>query len=267
MRNTGSRFADLIAATDPRAMATADWTVADTAAHVLSIGTMNVWLTRRDGTPSPISAVTDRLGETNVDRVADLNVVALAENPERDTEVLAERLRSDIDEVLRATEDMDPATPVSWLGGARVPLAGLLAHHANEMAVHGLDIARAVNTPWTIPSQDSARFFELFVIGMSRNGVGRLLETPKPPKDRRVTAEFRSEHITAVTLVVDGDRVSVEPPGQRPDLLMTFEPTALVLMLFGRIGKVRAMASGKVRVGGRRPWLLPEFMRTVRFPS
>jgi hypothetical protein len=48
---------------------------------------------------------------------------------------------------------------------------------------------------------------------------------------------------------------------------LSFHPPTLSLMLFGRIGKVRAMLSGGVAVRGRRPWLLPVFMRTVRLPA
>jgi hypothetical protein len=38
-------------------------------------------------------------------------------------------------------------------------------------------------------------------------------------------------------------------------------------MLFGRTSQIRAVLSGKVRVSGRRPWLLPAFRRTMRLPS
>lgn len=267
LQDTGARFTKLITTADPQAMATAHWTVGDTAAHVALIGAMNTWLTQGGRVPNPVPAVTERFSETNVDRVADLNVIALAGDPERDTRVLAERLDSEIAEILRATEDTDPATPIGWLGDAQVPLAGVLAHFANELAVHGLDIAKTAGVPWTIPSEDSARFFELFLVGMSRNGVGRLLETAAPPKDRRVAVEFRSRYTAPVTMVVDNGRVSIEAPGTGPDMHVVFDPTTFVLMLFGRVGRVRAVATGKVRMWGRRPWLLPEFLRIVRFPS
>jgi hypothetical protein len=40
----------------------------------------------------------------------------------------------------------------------------------------------------------------------------------------------------------------------------------LVPMMFGRISPLKAVASGKVRVGGRRPWRLAAFLRTVHMP-
>jgi hypothetical protein len=39
------------------------------------------------------------------------------------------------------------------------------------------------------------------------------------------------------------------------------------LMMFGRVSKARAVLTRKVTVGGRRPWLLPVFLRTLRVPS
>jgi hypothetical protein len=38
------------------------------------------------------------------------------------------------------------------------------------------------------------------------------------------------------------------------------------MMLFGRISKMRAVLSRKLVIGGRRPWLLGAFLRTVRAP-
>ena len=48
---------------------------------------------------------------------------------------------------------------------------------------------------------------------------------------------------------------------------MTFDPATLNLMLFGRISRVRAAVTGKLVISGRRPWLLPTFLRTVRLPT
>jgi hypothetical protein len=38
-------------------------------------------------------------------------------------------------------------------------------------------------------------------------------------------------------------------------------------MMFGRISQARAVFTGKVRISGRRPWLLPAFRRKFRTPS
>ena len=260
---TAGRFLDVVADRDARTMATADWTVADTLAHVGSIADMYTRLVRFDATPVP--AVHEQVLATTVDTVADLNARVLGLLPGRDPAVLAERLRADVDDVLRATEDVDPAAAVPWLGDSRVPICGVLAHLVNELHIHGRDVARATRTPWHVPPADAALFFEVFFVEMLRRDVGRLLDNDEPPSDRRIAVEFRSRHTTPVTIVLRRGAVTVEPPGHA-DVRISFDPVGFNLMLFHRIGKVRAALTGRVRVSGRRPWLLPEFLRTVRCP-
>ena len=48
---------------------------------------------------------------------------------------------------------------------------------------------------------------------------------------------------------------------------MRFDPATLNMMMFGRISKLRAVLARKIVIGGRRPWLVPAFLRTARFPS
>lgn len=156
---------------------------------------------------------------------------------------------------------------MSWLGDAWVPLAGVLAHLLNEPLIHGWDIARATRSPWTISPRDAALFFELFVLGVLRHDYGRLLDNDELPRDRRIAVEFRSRHTAPVTMVLHQGRVSVRRPAPGEDVRLSFDPATLNLMLFGRISKARAALTGKVFVTGRRPWLLPVFLRTVRLPS
>lgn len=260
---TTARFLDLAAAADARTMATADWTVADTLAHVASIADMYTRLARSDEPAVP--AVHDHILATTVDTVADLNARVLALFTERDAATLIDRLRADVDDVLAATGKRDPADAVPWLGDSRVAICGVLAHLINELHIHGRDIARATRTPWHIPPADAALFFEVFFVEMLRRDAGRLLDNGEPPSDRRIAVEFRSHHTTPVTLVLRHGVVTVEPPGDA-DVRIFFDPPALNLMLFHRIGRTRAALTGKVRVSGRRPWLLPTFLKTVRCP-
>ncbi|MER5423507.1 maleylpyruvate isomerase N-terminal domain-containing protein [Streptosporangium roseum] len=268
LRETGDRFVEMVSSSrDPRAKVTADWSVADTAAHVATIASLYASLLRPDELPHPFPALEGHILAATVDTVARLNDMVLRDFTERDPQVLGRRLRADIDRILRAGEHLDPATPVTWLGGARVPAAGVLAHLINELMIHGWDIARATGAHWTMPPQDAALFFDMFLIGVLRHDIGRLLDTGEPARERRIAVEFRSRHTVPVTLVLRDGRVSVEEPGGGTDVRLSFDPATLNLMLFGRVGKVRAALTGKVRVAGPRPWLLPAFLRAVRLPS
>ncbi|GAA0547314.1 maleylpyruvate isomerase family mycothiol-dependent enzyme [Actinomadura livida] len=263
----GDRFADLLLAVPPHAMATADWTVADTAAHVVAISESYAAMLDPAGPAPPISALHDMMGDVTVDTVADLNEVGLRDLAERDPRALADRLRADIAAMLRATDGTDPGRPIDWLGGSRVPAAGVLAHLVNEMQIHGRDIARATGARWEVSAADAALFFELFLLGVTRYGYGRLLDWDRLERRGRIAVEFRSRHTEPAVMVLTDGLVTVEKPGPNVDVKLHFDPVALNLVLFGRLSRTRAALTGRIMVWGRRPWLLPAFLRKVRLPS
>lgn len=267
VQRAGERFADLVAAAPrPDAMATAHWSVAETAAHVAGV----VWLytdVLPPGTGEPaVAALAGSIPQVTVDTVAEFNNLTLRYFTERAPRTIAARLRTDIDRILRGTEHHDPAMPVPWLGGSTVPLAGVLAHLANELLIHGRDIARALGTPWFISRPDAALFFNLFLLNVL-NDVGRLVDTTSTVGRRRVAVEFRSRYTTPAVVTLDNGRITVQSPATGADMRVHFDPPTLNLMLFGRISTARAALTGKVLVWGPRPWLLPSFLRVVRLPS
>jgi uncharacterized protein (TIGR03083 family) len=262
----GDRFADLVAGVrSGQVTALGEWSIAEAASHVGMIALMYTAMIRGDGGPLPLPDLHEPIDTASVDTISRMNALALELYPERDPVRLAERLRADIAEVLLVSADLDPEKPVWWLGGSRVPVAGVLAHLVNEMLIHGLDIARATRRPWPIPASCAGLFLDLFLFGMVRNDMGHLLDdaTPSP---RRIAVEFRSEHTTPTVLALQHGRLRAEDPDGTADVRLRFDPAVLVPMMFGRIGKPRAVLSGGVRIGGPRPWLLPAFLRTVRMP-
>lgn len=265
LRDTGDRFAELVS-DGPVAgkRATVHWSVAETAAHVASLSR----ICRTMADPDCSGALHgDLVRETVVDTVDRLNAVLLDRYPERDPRRLAESVRADIDAILRATGGADPRTAIPWLGGSSVPLDGLLAHLLNELQIHGRDIARATGRPWRVPPEEAAPFIDLFLVGVTRYGYGRLLEGHGPAPAGRVAVEFRSRYTTPFTMAMTDGFVRVEEPGGPTDVRLSFDPTTLNLMLFGRVSRARAALTGKVVVRGRRPWKLPGFLRIVRLPS
>jgi hypothetical protein len=267
LAETGDRFAKMICAVDPRAKATMDWTVAETAAHVTAIGWLYTAMIRPDTPALPMPGIQDQWLATNVDTVGDLNDACLREFPERDPHAVADLLRSSIDDILRTSDGLDRVTPVTWLGNAQVPLAGVLAHLLNELQIHGRDIATATGSPWVIPPREAALFFDLFLVGMLHYDVGVLMDTGVRPPDRRIAVEFHSAHTAPVTFVLHQGRVKLEEVGGNTDVRLSFDPITLNLVLFHRMSRIRAALTGKIVVRGRRPWLLPAFLRTVRLPD
>ena len=267
LRDTSKRFIALVGAVDSAAMATADWTVADTVAHLVVIAWMDNTLLDPEHPPPPVPDLRAAIARTTVDTVDTLNELCLRSFTERDAEALCARLEIEVERLLELSERVDPRTLLSWLGESRLPVSGLLAHLVNEILIHGRDIARAAGRDWHAEPAEAARFFDVFLAGVTASGVGRLQERDVAPPRRRIAVELRSRHAATVVLVLRGDDVDLGEPGRKVDVRIRYDPAALALMLFGRTSRLRAALTGKVVVTGRRPWLLFPFLRAVRFPS
>jgi uncharacterized protein (TIGR03083 family) len=272
LRDSDERFTELVRSCDPQTRATKHWSIAATVAHVTTIAQWEAALARYgdgdDALPYPWNVLGGQIRIATVDTLNVLNEQILARFTERDPFVLCEQLRTHIDDMLDASEGLDPDQPVPWLGGSRPPLAGIFAHLINELQIHGWDIARATGSHWAIPSAYAARFLDVFVAGLTRNGLGGLLAKDGPAPRRRIAVAFRSRSLTPLTFVLfPGGAVALADPDSPVDVRVRLEPAAFNLMMFGRISRVRAALTGKVVVSGPRPWLLPAFLSVVRFPS
>jgi hypothetical protein len=261
------RFEALVASVDPGAMATADWTVMDTAAHVTAMAWQYTVMVVSDEAPMPFPGMREVVRATTVDNIhGGWNVKMLRDYPERERGMVLSKLRFCVAEFLRLTADDDPAKTVSWLGGSRLPLAGLVVHLANEMLIHGRDIARATKQPWPVSQEYSALFFDLFIVEIARNGLGVILDQDGSARRGRIAVEFRSAYTAPVTVALEDGRVSIEEPSRDNDVRLYFRPTELDLVLFHRVSRVRAVMTGSLRVWGRRPWLLAPFLHKIRLP-
>jgi hypothetical protein len=268
VRDTTQRFSDLVVgARDVTARATTSWSVAQIAAHVTIVSLLHNITLRPDHPGLPVPDLADRVAATTVDTVAQLNELALAHYPERDPWVVTGQLRAEVDQMLAASDGLDPTTVLPWLGGANISVAGIFAHMLNELSLHGWDVARATGARWEIPPADAAPFFEVFVVGLVRSGYGRLLDGDVPSTPDRVAVRFRSKLTEPVTIVLRDGRVTLAREPGPADVVVSYHPTWFNLMMFGRVSRLRALATGRVVVRGRRPWLLPRFLAVVRMPA
>jgi hypothetical protein len=267
VRATADRFADLLSsAGETRAPAIGTWSVAETAAHVATVAWLYTFMVAPQHPPFPIPGLADRIRNTTTANLAELNEVTLAHLTERSLPALGVRLRADVDHILRASDGLDPRQRIAWLGDARLSVASVLAHLLNELLIHGRDIARATRARWVYPPQDAAMALELFLFGLLNGDAGRLISRNERVRHRDVTVEVRSRHTTPVLLVLNDGRLSVEPTGRAVDAHVLLDPAAFMLMLFGRVGRTRTALCAKMLVWGRRPWLLPALLGTVRMP-
>jgi uncharacterized protein (TIGR03083 family) len=261
---TAGRFADLIRSGHADAMATRDWTVSDTAAHVLSLAAHYPTLFDDDAPRLAVPGLSRRFATATVDNVREVNALALRHLPERDPNRLADDLLDAVDRLLATTAGIGPEQPVRWLGDALVPASGVLAHLVNELLLHGWDVARALSRPWPMPDADAALFIDEFLVGMIRRDYGSLLDTGARRPRRPITVEFRSAHTATTRLTLRDGLVHVTD--EPADARVTFRPARFNLMLFGRVSVPHALARRDIVVGGPRPWLLPAFLRVVHMP-
>lgn len=266
LRQTGDRFATLVSSVnEPKTTAVGSWSVATTAAHVAIIS--SVYTTMLAATPQfhPIPGVENRIRDAALDEVAALNEYALGHMTERDPVALGNQVRDAVGQLLAMSDDLDPLHRVAWLGNARLPVAGWYAHLLNELHLHGRDIAGATGTRWATPQPDAAMSFEMFLVTLLRGNAGHLL-AHEPMTRSRIAIRFRSRYTTPVVFAVQDSRVIIDPADKAVDATLYFRPTALMRILFNRLGKVNAALTGQVAVWGRKPWRLPAFLRAVRFP-
>jgi uncharacterized protein (TIGR03083 family) len=268
VRTNLERYCELVASIpDPATKVTAEWSVADTTAHLTTIGFLNTMLLGAAEIPFDMPGLTEVMAGVTVEDVHGLNDQVMSHFTERDPARLTQALREHVDLMMAVAQDRDPAETFSWLGGARLPLAGMFAHMVNELLIHGNDIASAVKAPWAMPPKDAALFFDLFYVGLASGDSGRLLTESKRPLKRRIAVEFRSGYTNPVTFVVRDGTLTSEPIGPGADARVRFDPATLNMMMFGRISRLQAVLTGKLVITGRRPWLMPAFLRTVRLPS
>ena len=169
VRATTGRFCELVASVpDPAATASAGWSVADVAAHVTTVAFLETVLLRASEWPFDMPGLAETIAATTVEKVHGLNDQVMSHFRERDVTSLLGMLRHHVDLMLSASQDRDPGETFSWLGEARLTLAGMLAHMVNELLIHGNDIARAVKVPWVMPAQDAALFFDLFTVALAK---------------------------------------------------------------------------------------------------
>ncbi|MFE9750483.1 maleylpyruvate isomerase N-terminal domain-containing protein [Saccharothrix saharensis] len=249
----------------PDRRAIGDWSVADTAAHVAVVARLNAGLIGGDLTPLDEPDLDRGWQESSLGGFARLNALSLEHFPERALDVVSNTLLEEVDLLLGRAKDADPRELRPWLGSARLPAAAHVAHQLNEILIHGLDIARALDVPWPISPHEAALTFDLFLMPMLGGRSGRLLAGGGA--DGRVTLEFRSKHTTPVVLTSDNGRLQVEAAdGRRSDAQVRFDPATMMLTIFRRTRLVRAVATGKVFAFGRRPWAAVSYLRGMRSP-
>lgn len=268
LADTAPRFAGLLdRVEDPNIRAVGSWSIAETAAHVREVATLNsTWATA--GAPPPeYRAAYDRAATVTIEEVSQVNALALANAPERDLHQLGALIQERVDLMLYLTAGADGSELVTWLGGLKLPLTAVLAHTLSELLVHGGDIARAGGDRFPITSVQAGLVFEGFLLPLLTAAGAAGFGGERSEAAEPVRCELRLRGCQRVVLAADEGSVVLEDPGAGPvDVHVAADPAVMWLLMFNRISPVGPVLRGQVRVWGRRPWRLRRLMRLLQSP-
>lgn len=231
------------------------WSVAEVATHVTQVYEFDAGLAAG--------------GEGALDHFSELacfTVDRVRRDPERNPEVLAQRIEAGAERFLAAMalSPPDGSTETNWLGGIRLPRPALYGHVLLESLIHGFDLARATGRPWTIDEPHAQLAMRELVFELLPR-IGPTAMVSEQAADVQATFDLRVRGVGALRLAFDRGTLAVGPAGGRVDCHVSADAATLLLVSFKRIGLARPIARGHVLAWGRKPWLglqLPSFLAT-----
>jgi uncharacterized protein (TIGR03083 family) len=234
-----------------RQAAGTDWTVAETAAHVSVV---------LAGFSAAIAGESQALSlEQYVDadfptRLANTNDATIAMVDHTEAARLTEMITAGAQRFLELASAVDPhldcATP--WYGPGRTRTVDCLTALAlGELTVHGHDIAAGTGRPWPISAEHAK-----LIVGTVCPEMSPLVVRPEAGRGAPVTYEvrLRGNGPRYVIRIADGT-AEVRAAGEPVDCVISADPVAYLLVVYGRIPLGRALLRGGMVAWGRRPWL------------
>ncbi|WP_435188708.1 maleylpyruvate isomerase N-terminal domain-containing protein [Streptomyces sp. bgisy126] len=251
-----------------------EWTVGDVGAHLAAVYLAYTSLVSSDEAVEwddvlPSGEETSDGGTsgggTFVERITAMNARSVTlfggEDRPKVPDFVAERGET----FLRVTEGLAPDTPVSapWYGEVPFTLATVTGLLLGETLVHGLDVARGARLPWPI-GDDEARL----VLGQSMPTMMAAALDPVRARGVRIAFDLAIKGGPRLAVVVDDGTVTVtrDAPPCAYDCRIVAAPATFLLVSFRRTPIWKAVASGRMRAGGRKPWLAPRLGRLVAGP-
>lgn len=231
-----SRVAELLrTAPDPAAPVPGlEWTVAELAAHLVSLTRRYEPFVRNATTP-------------NFESMPELNAQELDGFSARSLEELAGLLEDGTTSLLSLCSSGE--APAHFFE-MESDCASTIALLVEELLVHGFDIARAVRRPWPITKEES-----LIALAAVLQ-VTPMFVNQETTRGRRVQYELRLRGGPTITVTFDDGTATVRhESAARPDCRISADPTAFLLTGLNRQSRLRSAITGKMMAYGRKPWL------------
>ncbi len=236
------------------------WTAAEVAAHVVA--------DMREYTEALTRYVNGQVGGVEIPEGSPagarraVNDHHLVDVGERDPRRLADMLQETAASYLAAAAAVDPAehTSVLTADGLVLEPAVMTCLLLGEQLVHGLDIARAAHRSWGI-GRDDALLVIPAVLALAPNYL-----RPAPTRDLRISFELRIRGGSRSRMAIDHGAGIVTTAGAKADCVITADPVAFLLIGFGRVPQLPQILRGRLRAGGRKPWLAAKFGSLLASP-
>ena len=231
------------------------WNAAETAAHL--VADLHEHAALAAGA-HPASAATSAPGDGRnaAERGAAANQLQLDAFSERHLTVLADLLEDAAAGLNTAVANLPNDEPILTANGVAMTPPTLVSICLGEQLIHGLDLARSAGRPWRIDRIDALRVIP-GIMAIAADYVNQ-----ETANGHRLDYEVRFGGDERFRLAVDGARVTVtsaDSRHDRPDCVITADPVAFLLVGYGRVGQWSQILRGKLRAGGRRPWLALRF--------
>ncbi|MER5736658.1 MULTISPECIES: maleylpyruvate isomerase family mycothiol-dependent enzyme [unclassified Streptomyces] len=242
------------------------WSVGDVGAHLAAVYLAYGSAVSADGGVDWDALLTEDEDAGFGERIAAVNAlsIGLVTGAERKRlgALLAERGAA----FLRHSEGLahDLPVPAPWYGpGRTVPLAAATGLMLSETLVHGLDVARGAGRPWTVGAAEAS-----LVIGQAMVTMMPLALDAGKAKGVRIAFDLVLKGGPRLAVVVEDGAATVtrDAPPRPYDCRITAAPAAFLLVSFGRMPVWKAIARGRMRAGGRRPWLATRLSELIAAP-
>jgi uncharacterized protein (TIGR03083 family) len=184
---------------------------------------------------------------------AKVNARHLEEIPERDPHRLADMLEEAALAYIGMASCADLSADIATPNGLVIAPSTMTCLLLGEQVVHGLDVARSAGVPWTITDDDA----HLIIPGVLNIAPEYL--RPSRAVGVRASYELRMRGGSRFRLAIADGSATVTAATERADCVITADPVAFLLLGYGRITQWPQIFRGRLRAGGRKPWLALRF--------
>lgn len=236
------------------------WTAGQTAAHM--VGDMREYteaLTRHVNGDDAAINIPDGSPARARTAVNDQHLINVSE---RELHRLADMLEETATRYLAVASAIDTSERVEILtaDGLVLEPAVMTCLLLGEQLVHGLDIARAAHRSWSIGREDA-----LLVIPAVLSLAPKYLR-PSRTKNLNISFELRMRGGCRYRMAITDGTGVVTMAGEKADCVITADPVAFLLVGGGRVRQLPVLLRGKLRAGGRKPWLAAKFGTLLESP-